>query len=84
MNKISKLNMFYNHVDAQSILVMMNIKAPTSGSAPPATTVITQVPSLAPIIEIPTLVPEVDQITNSATILSARETTPPPISIRRI
>lgn len=75
MDKISKLNIFYNLADAQGIMAMVNTEAITFEPAPLTTTVTTLVPSLSPVIEILALAPEGDQLADVAATLSIEEST---------
>lgn len=77
MNKIIKLNMFNNLVDAPGIRALVNTKtfsfAPTPALAPFPT----------PTVEASTHVLEVDHLANSTTILTVGEPTSPSTSTKR-
>lgn len=70
--------MFYNLTNAQGIQVVVNIGTSTSAHAPLAKT--------APILTTETSIsaPEIDQIMDVVAALNVRESSPPPVSTKRV
>lgn len=65
--------MFYNHADAQGIMIMVNTKPTTSDHAPPNITITTTIPSPTPVIEVLTPTPKVDKLASAITSLLVGE-----------
>lgn len=69
MDKLSKLNMFYNLADAQGIWCIFNIGTYSLATTP----LVTIAPSPTPAIEAPTSVCDVDQLGDYTTTLLVGE-----------
>lgn len=84
MDKIRNLNILYNLANSQGIMIVVNIEDTTFRPDSPATIVTTMVPSPAYVIEIPTPAIEVNKHMNGVTPLLVGESSPPPVSVKRV
>lgn len=84
MDKISKLNMFYNLANTLGILDASNTKATSSKPAPPTTTDTTLVSSAASIVKMSNPTPIMDQLADVAATLIVEELTMPLVSAKRV
>lgn len=83
MDKVSKMNMFYDLANAQGIRVAVNTGTYSSYPAPLVVTISATTPSLTLAITYSDLVLEVDHLLDSETILTVGEPTSPLVSKKR-